>query len=280
MLTSIPIPPGNDSDQPVLCIPATLFHAFPDRTVVLRAADPAAARALLGPQVPARVLFLQLTDLTADLGPLCNWAEGLAIDLLMADPAAELPLLYRCTGLLDRHPVRVTVPLLPGLASAVKLALSLGLAVRLAGHQLTPEVAAQARAALAAYLHNPTVAQPVEPFHSLLLAFLHNTPVDLWTELERDPAQVLILDDQGEAVPDQGPASAMAWREALVAIGVASGVTTGAPCRDCPWLAPCGGYFQWPRPADDCGAQSLFAELHAAATELRASLAAFSALPR
>ena len=265
-----PIPPGDHPDQTVFSIPAALFQACPDRRVILRTADPAAARTLLGSAVPSRVLFLQVTDLTADLGPLVHWAEGLAIDLLMADPATQLPLLYRCTGLLDRHPVRVTIALLPGVARAVKLAVSLGFAVRLAGHQAPPEVVAEAREALAGYLHNPTVAQPVEPFHSLLLAFLHDTSVDLWSLLERDQAEVLILDDQGEAVPDQGPASVTAWREGLVA--------AGAECRDCPWLAPCGAYFKWPRPDDDCtGVKSLFAELHAAAAELRAGLAAFAA---
>ena len=253
-----------------MSIPAALFAAFADRQVILRTADPVAIRALLGPEVHERVLFVQLTDLTVDLGALADWGEGLAIDLLMADPAAELPLLYRCTVLLDRHPVRVTVPLLPGLARAVKLAVSLGFAVRLTGHQGASEVVAQAQAALADYLHNPTVAQPVEPFHSLLLAFLNDTPVVLWSPLEQDPAEVLSLDDQGEAVPDQGPASVSAWCETLV--------IAGAECRDCPGLKPCGAYFKWPRTDYDCtGVKSLFADLHAAAAELRAGLAAYSA---
>ncbi|WP_295461255.1 hypothetical protein, partial [uncultured Thiodictyon sp.] len=85
----------------VLSIPASLFDAFPGQRLILRTADPAEPRRLFGPEVPAAVDFIQVTDLTRDLAPLADWCEGLALDLVMADPAVELPLLYRCTALLD-----------------------------------------------------------------------------------------------------------------------------------------------------------------------------------
>ena len=254
----------------VFNIPAALFHAFPGRPAILRTADPAKLRTLLGPGVPEGVAFVQLTSLTGDMTSLADWGDGLAVDLVMVDPVAELPWLYRCTGLLARHPVRVTIPFLPGLARAVKLAVSLGFAVRLMGHRPETEAVAEARQVLDLYLHNPTVSQPVEPFHGVLLAFLHDAPVALWSLLEQDPAELSVVDDRGQALSDQGPASVTVFRDTLVA--------AGAECRGCQWLSICGGYFKWPGADYACtDVKQLLADIHAAAAELRQGLAAFDA---
>ncbi|HSO81510.1 hypothetical protein [Thiocapsa sp.] len=252
---------------PVVIIPGVLFSSFPDRPVILGTGDPAEPRALFGSETPANLAFIRLTDLAGDPAPLADWGDGIPLDLLMGDPATELPLLYRCTVLSVRHPVRVTVPFRPGLARAVKLALSLGFSVRLHGHQPSPEAVAEARQALAEYLHNPTVSQPVEPFHTLLIAFLQETPVALWSLLERDPAEVRVLDERGEPVPGQGPESVAAFREALLA--------AGGECCGCSYLSRCDGYFKWPHSDYSCtGVKRLFADVEAAADELRADLAA------
>jgi hypothetical protein len=243
-----------------------LLASVPDRPIILSIADAAEPRARFGPDTPAGLAFIQLTGLVSDMAPLADWGEGVPLDLIMGDPVAELPWLYRCTGLLVKHPVRVTVPFRPGLARAVKLALSLGFAVRLHGHQPTPEALLEARRSLAEYLHNPTVAQPVEPFHSLLISFLHETPVALWSLLERDPAEVCLIDEWGEPTPGQGPASVSDFRDALVA--------AGGECRACRYLSRCDGYFKWPRTDYDCTwVKDLFGDLEAAASELRADLA-------
>jgi hypothetical protein len=111
----------------------------------------------------------------------------------------------------------------------------------------------------------------VEPFHGVLVAFVHDTPVRLWSLLERDPAQIRILDERGEALPDQGPASATVLRDTLVA--------AGAECRECEWLASCEGFFKWPSADYDCAdVKRLFADLHEAAAELKAGLAAYAEL--
>ncbi|MFB1486334.1 MULTISPECIES: hypothetical protein [unclassified Thiocapsa] len=252
---------------PVFILPGALFATFPDRPAILRTCDPAEPRALFGSETPENLAFIQLTGLAGDLTPLADWGDGVPLDLLMGDPVVELPLLYRCTGLSVRHPVRVTVPYRPGLARAVKLALSLGFSVRLHGHQPSPEAVAEARQALAEYLHNPTVSQPVEPFHTLLIAFLQDTPVALWSLLERDPAEVRVLDERGEQAPGQGPDSVAAFRDALLA--------AGGECCGCPYLSRCDGYFKWPRSDYSCiGVKRLFAEVETAADALRADLAA------
>jgi hypothetical protein len=260
------INPGDKPDLPVYSIPAALFHAFPDRPVMLRTDDPAEPERILGREVPEGLVLIQLTDLSADMAPLAAWGEGLPLDLMMGDPVSELPLLYRCTELLARHPVRVTVPLKPGAAPAVKLALSLGFAVRLAGHQPSPDAVAEAGRVLDGYLHNPTVSQPVEPFHGLLLALLHDSPLSLWSLLERDPAQIRMIDQSGAEVSDQAPASVQAFRGELLA--------QGAECQDCEWLGVCSGYFKWPRTDYSCrDVKLLLADLKAAAAELRQGLA-------
>jgi hypothetical protein len=264
------IPSVDSAELPVCSIPAALYHAFPRGRLVLRTADPAEPPSVLGSKVPERVVFLQVTDLTPSMDPLVDWGEGLAVDLAMTDPATEMPLLYRCTGLLSGHPVRVTVPLRPGLAAAVKLAVSLGFAVRISADQPTPELVDEARQALDGYLHNPTVSQPVEPFHGLLLAFLHDSPLSLWSLLERDPAELRVYDDTGKELRNLGPISVTAYQDTLVA--------AGAECRGCEWLSVCGGSFKWPRTDYSCqGVKRMFADLQTAATELRSGLAAFDA---
>lgn len=247
----------------ILSVPVACWQAYPNQTLVLRTADPAGAVALLGPVVPAGVLALQVTELACDLTPLVDWAEGLALDLVMADALAQLPLLYRCGALLERHPVRVSIPLAPGLARAVKLAVALGLPVQLSGQSPPPAVLEELCTALTGYLHDPTVAVPVEPFHSLLLAFLNHTPVALWSLLERDPAELCLLDEQGAPLPGQAPAPLPA---------------VGAQCLACPWHGACGGYWKWPQGSYDCtGVQALFADLAGAADAIRTELAAFDA---
>jgi hypothetical protein len=264
------INPGDNPDLPVYSIPAALFHAFPDRALMLRTGNPGELERILGREVPGRLVLIQLTDLSADMAPLTAWGEGLPLDMMMGDPVSELPLLYRCTGLLARHPVRVTVPLKPGAAPAVKLALSLGFAVRLAGHQPSPEAVEEARRVLDGFLHNPTVSQPVEPFHGLLLSLLHNSPLSLWSLLERDPAQARVVDDSGTELSEDAPVSVQAFRGDLL--------SQGAECRDCEWLAVCNGYFKWPRTDYCCsGVKRLLAELEAAAGELRQGLADYEA---
>jgi hypothetical protein len=246
-------------------IPALLLPAFSGRPVILRAADPSELRGVLEVGSPERVAFAQLTDLNADLTPLEGWAEGLALDLVMTDPVAEHPLLYRHARMLACLPRRVSIPWVQGLARATKLAVSLGFGVRLTGHQPVPEAVAEAQQALDTFLHNPTVDQPVEPFHGMLIALVHERPVRLWSLMERDPAEIRVLDERGMELPDQGPACTSAFRDGLVA--------AGAECRGCEWLAWCEGYFKWPDTDFACsGIRRLLGDLRAAATELRGGL--------
>jgi hypothetical protein len=121
------------------------------------------------------------------------------------------------------------------------------------------------------------VVQPIEYFHSLLLGFCHHAPVNLWAIQEEDPALIRYVDDQGQerlpgklaaAEPNPDPAGFVErWSNILVA--------AGAACAECPFFAPCRGYFKWPHRDYDCtGVISLFHTLKQAADELRDDLAA------
>jgi hypothetical protein len=110
------------------------LHRLPDyrmRRLIVRAGEPSALVAALSAEDPTRIVAVQLLSLEADSEPMNAWMPGLPVELMMADPAAEFPLLYRHVNLLDQHPVRVVIPVRPGFANAVKVALALNFAVRL-----------------------------------------------------------------------------------------------------------------------------------------------------
>ena len=250
-------------------------HRLPDERAgwrIVRASDPAALIAALDPENPERVIAVQLLTLDSDSEPLNAWAPGLPVELVMRDPVAEFPLLYRHTNLLDNHPVRVAIPVTAGFGKAVKAAVALDFAVRLEPGQPDPALIEELAAVLEFYLRQPTVAQPVEYFHSALLGFYHDEPVPLWRVLDEEPDRLrYVADDGAESLTGRlagidctGAAAAdlPTWIEQTLA--------TAAECQACPFLKSCGGYFKWPRRDYDCGGvKRLFGLLHAAAAELR-----------
>ena len=239
--------------------------------LIVRAHDPAALIAALEPEDPARVIAIQLLTLDSDSEPLNAWAAGLPVELVMGDPA-EFPLLYRHTNLLDNHPVRVVIPVAPGFGKAVKAAVALDFAVRLEPGQPDPALIEEVEAVLEFYLRQPTVAQPIEYFHSALLGFYHDEPMPLWRVLDEEPDRLRDVGDDGAeslsgrltgieltVTPD---ADLNAWIEQALA--------TAEECRACAFLNSCGGYFKWPRRDYDCaGVKQIFGLLRAAAAELR-----------
>lgn len=246
----------------------------------MRSAHPHQLIAQLGPEDLDHLAYVQLSSLPSDTDCLIHWAKNLAFELLLDDPAKDFARLYRYAKLLDNHPVRVSLPVVTGFEKAVKLALSLHFAVRLQISQPTPELIEQLTRLLDDYLHRPTVSQPIEYFHSVLLGLCHREPVSLWAIQEEDPALIRYIDDQGderlpgklaeaEAGSDDPAAFVDRWRGNLLA--------EGAECADCPFFALCLGYFKWPHRDYDCGGvKSLFHTLQQAADELRRDVAAVS----
>ncbi|MDQ5911587.1 MAG: hypothetical protein QG599_3685 [Pseudomonadota bacterium] len=243
--------------------------------LIVRADDPEALIAVLATEDPDRIIAVQLLSLDVDSESLNAWAPGLPVELAMTDPAAEFPLLYRHVNLLDQHPVRVVIPVQSGFAKAVRAAVALDFAVRLEPGQPEPALIDELAAVLEFYLHQPTVAQPIEYFQGALLGFYHQEPVPLWQVLDEDPEVLRYVTDDGAELlygrlagldPAVAPdAELAAWINQVLA--------TGDECQTCEFRQNCGGYFKWPRPDYDCaGVKRLFGVLRAAADELRRDL--------
>ncbi|HOW61429.1 MAG TPA: hypothetical protein P5284_02455 [Candidatus Contendobacter sp.] len=256
-------------------VPIEQIPARRGQGLIVRACEPAALITALADADPECLVGVRLLSLAADSEPLNAWAPGLPVDLVMTDPGAEFPLLYRHTDLLDHHPVRVIVPVQPGFAKAVKVAVSLHFAVCLEPGQPEPVLIEELIEVMAFYLRQPTVAQPVEFFHSTLLGFYHDDPVPLWAVLDADPQCLrYVTDDGAESLPGRladieptvaADADLGAWIEQLLA--------TTEECRSCEFRASCGGYFKWPRHDYACGGvKRLFGLLREAAAELRRDL--------
>ncbi len=245
--------------------------------LIVRADAPDALSAGIGPDQIDDIAYVQLPVTAAGADALIPWAEGLPIELRLADPARDFAHLYHYARLLDGHPVRVAVPVGDGMESAVRLAVSLDLAVRLEPCQPPPAMIEPLSRLLDDYLHRPTIGQPVDWFQSLLIGRCHDEPVDLWAIVEEDPAQCRWVDDTGRAhlpgrlrhaMPSAEDPSAFVaqWADRLIA--------SGAECAHCPFFDACRGHFKWPRVDYDCGGiRTLLETLYTAADALRDDLA-------
>lgn len=235
--------------------------------------------ARLRPDDLDRIDYVQLCSLANNSDALIHWAEGLPIELLLDNPDADFPTLYAHAKLMENHPVRVAMAVKPGFSKAVKLAAALGFGVRLEIGQEKPEQIDALARVLNAYLHQRIFTQPVDFFHSLLMAWVRDEPANLWDIQEENPALVRTIDDQGrEHLPGRLSALSEPQPDGFVANWSAGLLADGADCADCEFFSVCHGYFKWPRRDYDCiGVKRLFASLRQAATEFRADLAAAAA---
>jgi hypothetical protein len=266
-------------DSVVYNIPASMVEGYRGRTVIVRSHDPAEVVGALSAEELTSVAHVQVLSVRSELEPLMHWGQGIPVDLVVQDPKVDLPLLYQCAPLLDRHAVRVTIPVAPGFSKVVKLAVALNFAVKLEVSQPAPPLLDELSQVAHSYLHQATVAQPIEYFHSLFLAFYRGDPVTLWSIQEEDPLQVRYIRDEGKETLSrrfadsdlEGDLTTFVTRftEALLA--------EKAECSSCDYLVHCSGYFKWPDREYRCdGVKTLFGTLKSAAEELRGDLAAFT----
>ena len=260
-------------------IPIALIDAYRGQQIIVRGEDAAEVVAALGEDDLQTLHFVQLLSLTTDVDRLANWGYGIPVDLVMRRPDTDYARLYRHARLLDKHPVRVSIPLLPGFSKAVKVATSLKFAVHLVVGQPSPDVLREMSEVLDFFLHHSSVTQPVEFFYSLLQAFYHQTATTLWSIQEEDPAQVRYVTDGGaeiisarlmEAqVPGDLGAFVGDFQKALLA--------ERGECGECEFLETCAGYFKWPQKDYSCaGVKVILRTLKSSATELKNDLSAFA----
>ena len=231
-----------------------------------------AGRSAASPSVAAfteKAMYVQINVATgcgSDLG----WASSArGLDLRLTEPgqASEL---YRYAWLVGRLPVRVSISSTPGVASAVRIAIALGMAVRLVFPPQTTHAWNELDNVLDFYLHGRFVGQPIEPFHSLLQAAFHHRGENVWRVQDEDPAYVRFVSGQGqptlssrfECQPD------VPLDKRFVARWRAVAASPGSACCDCRFQRDCCGYFLWPDPSMQCDARSLWNRIVQAAEQL------------
>lgn len=259
-------------------IPLSRLAEYRQHDLIVRTEQPQALLDSIDLGQLQQLAYVQLLSLPANTDCLIHWTPGLAVELVLEQPGTNFPQLYRYAKLLDNHPVRVAIPVENGFEKAVKLALSLQFAVRLQIGQPAEGLMQPLIDTLDDYLHRPTVALPLEFFHSLLLAFCREEPIDLWQVQEEDPALVRYVDDAGaEQLPGKLAVqdfAAIAEPASFVEHWAAARLQDGGECSKCSFFAQCRGYFKWPKRDYDCtGIKMLLQTLRQAGEELRRDLA-------
>jgi hypothetical protein len=260
-------------------IPTNLVPAYRGREVIVRSRSPAELVEALSESDLENLVGVQLLSLLADVDPLADWGYAVPVELVMQDPVTEFALLYRHAKLLDKHPVRVSIPVIPGLCQAVKVASALQFTVKLELGQPGPAAIEEMRAVLDFYLHHTSVSQPIEFFHTSLISFYDGDPVTLWDLQEDNPAYVrYVMEDGAERVARRlVSASVNGELDSLVADLQSELLNERSECCECEFFENCGGYFKWPDKDYKCdGVKSVFRTLKDAADELRHDLMAFT----
>jgi hypothetical protein len=259
-------------------IPVILVEAYHGRRLIVRSQHPSELVERLSEKDLENLSYIQLFSLTVETDPLTRWGEGIPVELVMQDPKTEFPLLYKHAKLFDTHPIRVAIPVAPGFSKAVKLAVPLNFAVKLEVTQPDSALMEEMSQVLSFYLHHSTASEPIEYFHSLLLAFYHQNPVTLWTIQEEDPAYIRYITDQGEETlpPRLAGTNVRYDLDSFLEAFKKELLAEKGECYECEFFENCGGYFKWPQKAFSCeGVKTLFRTLKEAAGELRKDLNSF-----
>ena len=264
-------------------IPVSLIAAFARRRKIVRSHNPTEIAESVGNEDLAGLSFVKLLSLNGKIDSLMGWGNAIPVELVVSDTCRDLPLLYRYAPLLADHPVRVSIPLAPGFGKVVRLAISLNFAVKLEGGQPDAPLVEDLQRIASFYLHQATVTEPIEFFHSLFLAFYHQEPINLWTIQEEDPALVRYITDTGEeTMPGRLAGMEVPGDFSTFVQEIQKGPAgEGGECAGCEFFGHCRGYFKWPLREYRCdGVKALLRTLRSAAEELRIDIASFHAPER
>ena len=264
-------------------IPAAMADAYPGQSLILRSREPSELARRVASCDPERIAYLQIPGVGGDVEELLRADRPVPVDVVVEDPEADLPRLYRFAPVAADRPVRISVPVSAGFHKVVKLALSLHFAVKLEPAQPGPEMTDPLLQVADLYLHQSTVSQPVEYLHSLFLAFYHGAPVSLWAVQEEDPSCNRFVTDRGVETISRRFAEAERQYDftSFPEKFAEELVREKRECHDCPFFETCLGYFKWPRKEYRCdGVRAVFELLRKAGRELKKDLASFASSGR
>jgi hypothetical protein len=260
-------------DTLIYNIPAPLVGVYPNRRVIVRSHDPAELAAAISQLRTNDVVYGQLLSIDVDATPLTDWEQSVPLDLVMTRPADEFPLLYRFSHLLDKHQIRVSIPVTNGFANAVRLSLALHFSVKLEVGQPDQDLIEELSKILELYLHRSTISEPVEYFHSTFLSFFHQEPSSLWFIQEEDPEQIRFVSDNGEESLTKRLQGLPFPNQNVLRADEPSTSGATSECDSCEFFDRCGGYFKWPDKNFSCeGVKTLFDTMRTAAAQLRTDL--------
>jgi len=253
-------------------VPINLIAGYVGRRIIVRSYDPEEIVSALSGSDMEKLVAVQLLSMTSNADALANWGYGIPIDLVMLHPQSEFPCLYRHAKLLDRHPLRVCIPVVNGFSKAVKVAASLKLLIKLEIGQPDPSLIEEIHRVLDFYVHNPLVALPIEYFHSTFLAMHQSEESLIWDIQEENPAFFRYVTEDGKETIARctGSSRTISNLDSFVADLLSTLLAQRDECYGCEYFRNCGGYFKWPSRAYRCdGVKTLFSALGAAAREIR-----------
>ena len=257
-------------------IPASRIHDYQERLVILRTANTAEIRELLSESLLDRLVYLQLLSLEFVETESGYWPEGMPLDIHISNPDRDFALLYRFSRLLDSHPVRVSIPVTPGFGKALKVAASLNFTVKLIVGQVAEDSIEELNRALDLYLYQSTNVQPIEFFHSVLLAMYHKEPATLWEIQEEDPSRNRYIAKNGvEYLSARFADRNLPLDEDAACIETFKHqcLDEQGECSGCEFFERCASYFKWPDREYSCkGIKGIFSHIRDAGQELAEAL--------
>ena len=255
-------------------IPLELFDQYRDRPVILRTADPERLVEAVPENAYPAVLYVQVLRLDADLAVFGTWGLGVPVDFVISDPEIQFAQLYELGKLVEKRPVRVSIPVQAGFAKAAKIAGSIGVPVKLVVGQPTSDDIVEMITALEMFLHHPTQTQPIEFYTSTLLNFVNDADTSVWSIQEDDPSLYRYIGADNEVAQARDGLGDLSVDEFLSEM-----VSQQRECATCQFADHCRGYFKLPNPNYVCegGVKEVFRRLNGAAAELRMDIAKFAA---
>lgn len=251
-------------------VPVSLLDLYRREPVILRSNDVTELVDALNRTTPEDLIYLQILSPMQDSGPLLKLKQPTLIDVVVDDPA-DFAQLYKHSEVFGAHPVRVTARAAAGFTKTVRLAMSLGLPVKLEVTQPDRSVVDELLGLLDHYLHQTTVSQPMEFFHSLLMGFYLNRPVSLWEIQEEEPSMFRYVTDAGNIAISRRMAMTIdpSRADEFLTDFKAKLLHEQGECSTCPFFSPCAGYFKLPNPKYSCSnIRDLFTAIQDAASEL------------